>query len=198
MTSPIPNYSSTVEIGKIEAADIHHHNSAISDLIGFVDPATGHSFPPGHRMVLFLNTNYILAGLIIEAASGMNYEQALTTMDSAALGLRRYFLRRRTASGVRAAAGPQHVACASRALPAAGLPRLPAGALQRINARAAHRQRHADAKHVLGWTRGSDSLDAPRSRPMDLRPVRETGHSRDATRRDDDAHASQKTGSPLR
>ncbi len=38
-------------------------------------------------MVLF-NTNYILAGLIIEAASGMNYEQALTTMILEPLGLR--------------------------------------------------------------------------------------------------------------
>ena len=35
----------------------------------------------------YSNTNYILAGLIIEAASGMNYEQALTTMILEPLGL---------------------------------------------------------------------------------------------------------------
>ena len=70
MTSPIPNYSETVEIGKIEAADIHHQFSD-KDLIGFVDPANGHSFPPATGW-FYSNTNYILAGLIIEAASGIN------------------------------------------------------------------------------------------------------------------------------
>ena len=52
MTSPIPNYSETVAIGEIEVADIHHQFSA-KDLIGFVDPANGHHFPPAVRMVLF-------------------------------------------------------------------------------------------------------------------------------------------------
>ena len=78
VTSPIPNYSETVAIGEIEAADIHHQFSA-NDLIGFVDPANGQHFPPASGW-FYSNTNYILAGLIIEAASTMNYEQALTTM----------------------------------------------------------------------------------------------------------------------
>jgi D-alanyl-D-alanine carboxypeptidase len=85
MTSPIPNYSETVAIGEIEVADIHHQFSA-KDLIGFVDPKNGNHFPPGERW-FYSNTNYILAGLIIEAASGMNYEQALTTMILEPLGL---------------------------------------------------------------------------------------------------------------
>src|SRR5580698_3057993 len=85
MTSPIPNYSETVEIGEIEVADIHHQFSG-KDLIGFVDPANGHHFPPATGW-FYSNTNYILAGLIIEAASGMNYEQALTTMILEPLGL---------------------------------------------------------------------------------------------------------------
>ena len=85
MTSPIPNYSETVAIGEIEVADIHHQFSA-KDLIGFVDPANGHHFPPATGW-FYSNTNYILAGLIIEAASGMNYEQALTTMILEPLGL---------------------------------------------------------------------------------------------------------------
>ena len=85
MTSPIPNYSETVAIGKIEVADIHHQFSA-KDLIGFVDPANGQHFPPATGW-FYSNTNYILAGLIIEAASGMNYEQALTTMILEPLGL---------------------------------------------------------------------------------------------------------------
>jgi D-alanyl-D-alanine carboxypeptidase len=85
MTSPIPNYSETVAIGEIEVADLQHQFSG-KDLIGFVDPANGHHFPPATGW-FYSNTNYILAGLIIEAASGMNYEQALTTMILEPLGL---------------------------------------------------------------------------------------------------------------
>ena len=89
MTSPIPNYSETVEIGEIEAADIHHQFSD-KDLIGFVDPANGHHFPLPSGW-FYSNTNYILAGLIIEAASGLSYEQALTTMIIEPLGLKDTF-----------------------------------------------------------------------------------------------------------
>ena len=89
MTSPIPNYSETVEIGEIEVADIHHQFSD-KDLIGFVDPGAGHSFPPTKGW-FYSNTNYILAGLIIEAASGMDYERALTTMILEPLGLKDTF-----------------------------------------------------------------------------------------------------------
>jgi D-alanyl-D-alanine carboxypeptidase len=85
MTSPIPNYSETVAIGEIQVADIHHQFSA-KDLIGFVDPGAGQHFPPASGW-FYSNTNYILAGLIIEAASGMNYEQALTRMILEPLGL---------------------------------------------------------------------------------------------------------------
>jgi len=45
MTSPIPNYSETVAIGEIQAADIHHQFSD-KDLVGFVDPGNGQHFPP--------------------------------------------------------------------------------------------------------------------------------------------------------
>ncbi len=44
MTSPIPNYSETVAIGEIQAADIHDQFSD-EDLIGFVDPKNGQRFP---------------------------------------------------------------------------------------------------------------------------------------------------------
>ena len=86
MTSPIPNYSETVAIGEIEVADIRHQFNG-KDLIGFVDPANSHHFPPATGW-FYSNTNYILAGLIIEAASSMNYEQALTTMIFEPIGLR--------------------------------------------------------------------------------------------------------------
>jgi D-alanyl-D-alanine carboxypeptidase len=103
MTSPIPNYSETVAIGEIQAADIHHQFSA-RDLIGFVDPANGQHFPTPSGW-FYSNTNYILAGLIIEAASGMNYEQALTTMILEPLGLHDTFYADGPHPGP-AAAGP--------------------------------------------------------------------------------------------
>ena len=59
MTSPIANYSETVEIGEIEVADIHHQFSD-KDLIGFVDPGNGHSYPPAAGW-FYSNTNFILA-----------------------------------------------------------------------------------------------------------------------------------------
>ena len=103
MVSGIPNYSETVEIGEIEVADIHHQFSA-KDLIGFVDPSNGKHFPPGSGW-FYSNTNYILAGLIIEAASGMNYERALTTMILQPLGLHETFYADGPHPGP-AAAGP--------------------------------------------------------------------------------------------
>jgi D-alanyl-D-alanine carboxypeptidase len=104
MTSPIPNYSETVAIGEIQAADIHHQFSA-KDLIGFVDPGAGQHFPPASGW-FYSNTNYTLAGLIIEAASGMDYEQALTTMILEPLGLHDTFYADGPHPGP-AAAGPQ-------------------------------------------------------------------------------------------
>ena len=128
MTSPIPNYSETVAIGEIEVADLHHQFSA-KDLIGFVDPANGNHFPPAAGW-FYSNTNYILAGLIIEAASGMNYEQALTTMILEPLGLHDTYYADGSHPGP-ASAGPSDVACASRALPAAGLPQCTSRSLAR-------------------------------------------------------------------
>ena len=154
MTSPIPNYSETVAIGEIEVADLHHQFSA-KDLIGFVDPDNGKHFPPSTGW-FYSNTNYILAGLIIEAASGMNYEQALTTMILEPLGLHDTYYADGAASGA-CGCRPCYVACASSALHAAGLPHVPAGALQRIDARATHRQGHADAEPLVGGARQAPS-----------------------------------------
>jgi D-alanyl-D-alanine carboxypeptidase len=85
MTSGIPNYSETVEIGEIQAADIHHQFSA-KQLIDSVDPDKGRHLPPNTGWY-YSNTNYILAGLIVEAASSLSYEQALTTLILEPLGL---------------------------------------------------------------------------------------------------------------
>jgi D-alanyl-D-alanine carboxypeptidase len=89
MTSPIPNYSETEEIGAIIAADIHHQFTS-RDLIGAVDPDNGKQLPPASGW-FYSNTNNILAGLIIEAASGMSYRDALQTMLFKPLHLRDTF-----------------------------------------------------------------------------------------------------------
>jgi D-alanyl-D-alanine carboxypeptidase len=104
MVSGIPNYSETVEIGEIQVADLHHQFSA-KDLIAFVDPANGKHLPPNTGW-FYSNTNYILAALIIEGASGMNYEQALTTMILEPLGLHDTYYADGPHPGP-AAAGPQ-------------------------------------------------------------------------------------------
>jgi len=75
MTSDIPNYSETEEIGQIVASDLHHQFTA-QELIAAVDPDNGKHLPPNTGW-FYSNTNNILAGLIIEAASGMSYKEAL-------------------------------------------------------------------------------------------------------------------------
>jgi D-alanyl-D-alanine carboxypeptidase len=89
MTSPIPNYSETEEIGAVVAADLHHQFTP-RDLIGAVDPDNGKQLPTPSGW-FYSNTNNILAGLIIEAASGMSYRDALTTMLFKPLHLRDTF-----------------------------------------------------------------------------------------------------------
>jgi len=78
MTSPIPNYSETEEIGKLQAADIHHQFTP-EQLVAAVDPNQGRHLPAASGW-FYSNTNDILAGMIIEAASGMSYKQALETL----------------------------------------------------------------------------------------------------------------------
>jgi D-alanyl-D-alanine carboxypeptidase len=89
MTSPIPNYSETPEIGRLIAAD-NHHQFTDQQLIAAVDPDNGKSFPTPTGW-FYSNTNNILAGLIIEAASGMDYKTALETMILKPLHLRDTF-----------------------------------------------------------------------------------------------------------
>ena len=82
MTSDIPNYSETVQIGQIEAANIHYQFTPEALIASVYEQ----NLPPASGW-FYSNTNYILAGLIIEAASGMSYEQALRRMILKPLGL---------------------------------------------------------------------------------------------------------------
>lgn len=89
MTSDIPNYSETTEIGEIVAADIHHQ-FAPEGLIAAVDPGQGRRLPSSTGW-FYSNTNDILAGLIIERASGMSFAAALQKLILEPLRLRDTF-----------------------------------------------------------------------------------------------------------
>ena len=86
MTSGIPSYEETVAIAEAIASDIHRQFTP-EELIAAVDPNQGSTVPPttGYD---YSNTNYILAGLIIEKASGLSYAEALRRWLLKPLGLR--------------------------------------------------------------------------------------------------------------
>ena len=78
MTSGIPNYSETVEVGAAIAADIHHQFEP-RELVASVDPGAGRHLPPNTGW-FYSNTNNILAEMVIEKASGLSYKDALETL----------------------------------------------------------------------------------------------------------------------
>ncbi len=86
MTSGIPSYDETVAIAEAIASDIHRQFTP-EELIAAVNPDQGSTVPPttGYD---YSNTNYILAGLIIEKASGLSYAEALRRWLLKPLGLR--------------------------------------------------------------------------------------------------------------
>lgn len=86
MTSGIPNYLETVEVGGIIASDPRHRFT----LEALVDAVYGKDFPPSSGW-FYSNTNNILAALIIEAASGMSYKEALRKFLLHPLRLRNTF-----------------------------------------------------------------------------------------------------------
>jgi D-alanyl-D-alanine carboxypeptidase len=73
MTSKLPNYSETISVGRIVAADLHHQFSD-ADLIAAVYP--GSSLPRPAKW-FYSNTNNILAALIIETVTHMSFHDAL-------------------------------------------------------------------------------------------------------------------------
>jgi len=75
MTSEVPNYSETVPLAKTLATDMSHQFS-MSDLVAAVYDQ-GLPVPTGW---FYSNTNTVLAGMIIEAATHMSYKDALETM----------------------------------------------------------------------------------------------------------------------
>lgn len=86
MTSDVPNYSETVEIGQIVASDLQYQFTP-RQLIGAAQDVN----LPTPSGWFYSNTNNILAALIIEAASGMSYKRALRTMILRPFALRDTF-----------------------------------------------------------------------------------------------------------
>jgi D-alanyl-D-alanine carboxypeptidase len=72
------------------AADIHRTFEE-DDLIGYVYPRTGKPSPPWQ----YINTKYILAGMIVSKASGMSYADALEEMIFEPLHLHQTYYRPR-------------------------------------------------------------------------------------------------------
>jgi D-alanyl-D-alanine carboxypeptidase len=85
MTSPIPNYSETVTIGKVMAEDIHHQFTK-RQLIDAVYPGPGNQLPIPSGW-FYSNTNNIIAALIIEKASGRSFAQWLDEVIFPDVGL---------------------------------------------------------------------------------------------------------------
>jgi D-alanyl-D-alanine carboxypeptidase len=85
MTSPIPNYSETVEIAHLMATDFEHQYS-YQDLIGAV---YGKNLPIPNGW-FYSNTNDILAAMIFEAASGQSFPGAMHVLFRS-LGLHNTF-----------------------------------------------------------------------------------------------------------
>ena len=87
MTTAIPNYSETVQIGETEAADPDHQFTPQQ----LIDAARNPSLPKPNSGWFYSNTNNILAGLIIEKAAHMSYSQALRSYILAPLRLHNTF-----------------------------------------------------------------------------------------------------------
>ncbi len=164
-------------------------------LIGFVDPDRGNHLPPSAGW-FFSITNYILAGLIIEAASGMNYEQALTTMILEPLGLHDTFYADGPHPGP-AAAGPV-MSRVPRALYMLQDCLMYQPEPCHLSTLAPLIGKDMRTQNLLGGRGGSHHLEPARSCALDPRCLREARLSRKAARGDDRAGLKQDGASPSR
>lgn len=76
MTSGIPTYDDSPQMQTAMASSLKRWWEP-AQLIAFVDPIYGSALKPVHGYS-YSNTNYILSGLIIEAASGQSYESEIS------------------------------------------------------------------------------------------------------------------------
>jgi D-alanyl-D-alanine carboxypeptidase len=76
MTSGIPGYDNTPAMTAAEGTGGIGRRWSDAVLVGFADPVYGHA-PPASKGWDYSNTNYILAGMIVEAATGRSFATEL-------------------------------------------------------------------------------------------------------------------------
>jgi D-alanyl-D-alanine carboxypeptidase len=75
MTSGIPTYSESLPLSRLWVSDPDRHYT-LEDLIDYAYPSDIVDLPRNEGY-FYSNTNYILAGMICETASGMSYKEAV-------------------------------------------------------------------------------------------------------------------------
>jgi len=78
MTSGLPNYSETEQLSKAWI-DEPHRDFTFEELIAAAYPSPTNTLPP-NKGYYYCNTNYILAGMIAEKASGKNFRDLVHEM----------------------------------------------------------------------------------------------------------------------
>jgi len=89
MTSGIPTYDNDPRMERAQATSIHRRWTD-EMLVAFVDPLYGNAPGPTHGW-LYSNTNYLLAGMIIERATGHTYADEIEQRLIRPLGLANTF-----------------------------------------------------------------------------------------------------------
>ncbi len=93
MTSGIPTYSESAAFSRQVVEDPNHHFTP-EELVAFAYPSDSVDLPPNDGW-FYSNTNYILAGIIAEKASGLSYGNALRQLLFQPVGLRDTFYQPR-------------------------------------------------------------------------------------------------------
>ncbi|MEJ8572440.1 serine hydrolase domain-containing protein [Microbaculum marinum] len=75
MTSGLPTYSESLPLSRLWVTDPDRHYT-MEDLIDYAYPSDTVDLPPNEGY-FYSNTNYVLAGMIAEKASGMSYKDAV-------------------------------------------------------------------------------------------------------------------------
>jgi D-alanyl-D-alanine carboxypeptidase len=75
MTSGLPTYSESIPLSRLWVTDPNRHYSP-AELIAFAYPSETVNLPPNEGY-FYSNTNYILAGMIAEKATGKSYKELL-------------------------------------------------------------------------------------------------------------------------